>query len=349
MTDQQRQRIGFTCAYTPLPLIHAAGFTPHRILPTGDAPDQAGTVLHDNICPHVKRILDRAMDGDLPADMRGVVLMDSCDAMRRLADAWHVARPDDDIVRVGLPVTTGKGSEAFLARELGRLLGALERLSEREVSDRLVRRSADLYDQLARGLQGAAGRCTQKTLQELYNRSVTAPPEETLAALERLVVSTDSEFRAPSSAVPVFLFGNVLPDPGAMELLEECGARVVGDDLCTAARQLVPLNLEPDEPPLRGMARALLHRPPCARTITPGRPGLLADHVAQEAARLGARGVIAHVIKFCDPYLNRMPDIQRTLPDCSIPLLVLEGDCTLRSLGQHRTRIEAFIEMLETT
>ena len=29
-----------------------------------------------------------------------------------------------------------------------------------------------------------------------------------------------------------------------------------------------------------------------------------------------------------------------------LPVLLLEGDCTLRSIGQHRTRIEAFVEML---
>ncbi len=347
MTDQKRARLGFTCAYTPLPLIHAAGFIPYRILPVGDAADQAGTVLHDNICPHVKRILDRAMDGDLPDDMQAVVIMESCDAMRRLADAWSVARPEDTMVRVGLPVTTGSGAEAFFARELGRLLGALERLGDRQVSDRAIRNSARLYDRLATGLSQAAPGKGHRALQELYNLSVTASPEETLAALDN--GGGQATARPAQGAVPVYLFGNVLPDPDAMELLEECGARVVGDDLCTAARQLVPLSLESEEPPLTGIARALLNRPPCARTITPDRPGLLSEHVAREASRLGARGVIAHVIKFCDPYLNRMPDIQRALEETSIPLLVLEGDCTLRSLGQHRTRIEAFIEMLETT
>lgn len=49
-------RVGFTCAYTPLPLLHAAGLQPYRILPVGDAPDQAGALLHDNLCPHVKRL-----------------------------------------------------------------------------------------------------------------------------------------------------------------------------------------------------------------------------------------------------------------------------------------------------
>ena len=47
--------IGFACAYTPLPLIAAAGFTPYRVLPLTEAPDRAGRLLHDNICPHVKR------------------------------------------------------------------------------------------------------------------------------------------------------------------------------------------------------------------------------------------------------------------------------------------------------
>jgi benzoyl-CoA reductase/2-hydroxyglutaryl-CoA dehydratase subunit BcrC/BadD/HgdB len=52
------------------------------------------------------------------------------------------------------------------------------------------------------------------------------------------------------------------------------------------------------------------------------------------------------VMKFCDPYLARLPAVRAELKQAGLPLLVLEGDCTLRSLGQHRTRIEAFVEML---
>ena len=73
MTDPNTPRIGFTCAYTPLSLIHAAGYAPIRITPQGDAPEQAGQLLHDNLCPHVKRILDRGMADDLPEiDMHAV-------------------------------------------------------------------------------------------------------------------------------------------------------------------------------------------------------------------------------------------------------------------------------------
>ncbi|MGO9146767.1 MAG: 2-hydroxyacyl-CoA dehydratase, partial [Desulfomonilia bacterium] len=53
-----------------------------------------------------------------------------------------------------------------------------------------------------------------------------------------------------------------------------------------------------------------------------------------------------HTAKFCDPYLARLPYIREVFRKEGMPLLVLEGDCTMRSMGQHRTRIEAFIEML---
>jgi benzoyl-CoA reductase/2-hydroxyglutaryl-CoA dehydratase subunit BcrC/BadD/HgdB len=41
-----------------------------------------------------------------------------------------------------------------------------------------------------------------------------------------------------------------------------------------------------------------------------------------------------------------MPGVREALKREGLPFLLLEGDCTLRSIGQHKTRIEAFIEMM---
>jgi benzoyl-CoA reductase/2-hydroxyglutaryl-CoA dehydratase subunit BcrC/BadD/HgdB len=38
--------------------------------------------------------------------------------------------------------------------------------------------------------------------------------------------------------------------------------------------------------------------------------------------------------------------VREALTAAGLPFLMLEGDCTLRSMEQQRTRIEAFIEML---
>lgn len=347
----ERERIGFTCAYTPLPLIDAAGFAPYRILPLGAAPDQAGSLLHDNMCPHVKRVLDRALAADLP-ELAGVVFINSCDTMRRLADAWQVARPADRTILVDLPSANDDGAVEYFAAELVRLAAELSRWSGRALTPAEIGRSAARYRDLAEalnrlGVRAATGTLPggRRALQELFNRSVTAPVDNALAAARDLASAPDAAAR-PGRPVPLYLFGNVLPNPEAFDLFESCGALVTADDICTGSRQIVPLDFDGEADGLRQVARALLRRSACARTMEAGHPGAFAAHLVEEAQRCGARGVIAHVIKFCDPYLVRLPAVREALQQAGLPLLVLEGDCTLRSLGQHRTRIEAFVEML---
>ena len=126
MSESLVKSIGFACAYTPLVLLDAAGFSPYRVLPQGDQPDQAGQYLHDNLCPHVKKILDRALSNNLP-QLTGMVFVNSCDAMRRLADAWRKVRPSDKFFLVDFPVILNPTSIRFLHVQLLLLIEALER------------------------------------------------------------------------------------------------------------------------------------------------------------------------------------------------------------------------------
>jgi benzoyl-CoA reductase/2-hydroxyglutaryl-CoA dehydratase subunit BcrC/BadD/HgdB len=351
MTTEKTPYIGFTCAYTPLALIDAAGYAPYRILPMGDAPDMAGQILHDNLCPHVKRVLDRALDDDLP-ELAGVVLLNSCDAMRRLADAWPKVRPKDRVILIDLPLTADDTAATYFASELSRLADTLFHWSNRPASQETMVASIDRYNQAAHlfealrerlrdgGVSGGAAR-----LQSLYNRAVTQPLDETFRILqgvaeERKTSSTDQ------NGVPIFLFGNVLPDPEAFGLFASCGARIVDEDLCTGSRVFTPLKIEGSEETLLQLAREILRRPRCARTLLPMHPGVLAGEVLARATECKVRGVIACSAKFCDPYIARLPVVRETLRKAGLPLLHIEGDCTMRSFGQQRTRIEAFTEML---
>ncbi len=350
--DTKKDMIGFSCAYTPLPLIDAAGFTPYRIFPVTESLDQAGSIMHDNMCSHVKRVLDRGMATDLP-HLAGVVFMNSCESMRRLSDAWKVVRPNDRQVIVDLPSTADLTSITFLARQLSLLWNTLREWSGMDVVEENIVQSVKRYNELANKLaelnkavhsNGQKG--DLKRLQRILNSSVTFPIEKTLTEIDNLKDKL-AEREASPTGIPVYLFGNVLPDEEAFELLEISGCRIVGDSLCTGSRQIVPINYKDKGDPFLQLARALLNRPQCARTVTPDNPGGLATYILKEAQQCGAVGVIAHVMKFCDPYLGRIPAVREALEESGIPILVLEGDCTLRSLGQSRTRIEAFVEMLE--
>jgi benzoyl-CoA reductase/2-hydroxyglutaryl-CoA dehydratase subunit BcrC/BadD/HgdB len=346
--SHHKKYIGFACAYTPLSMIHAAGFTPYRVLPQDDCPDQAGLLLHDNMCPHVKGILDRAMSGRLP-ELHGMVFMNSCDAMRRLYDAWKTARPDIRSVLIDLPMTVNDRAVDLFCDELRFFYGVLESWGGDSADEDRIRSSNDIYNDLAGQFSSIRDRMKKgewdmgsADLQDVYNRASCEPPEIILNDLKKL--NGDMTRSAQHDRVPVFLFGNMLPNPAAFSLFDDCGAMISDDDLCTGSRLFCEMDIGDDV--FKGLAERILNRPPCARTFDESNPGRLARDVVKNAKACGAKGVIGYTVKFCDPYIGRLPYVREMLRQEGIPFLFLEGDCTMRSIGQQRTRIEAFIEML---
>ncbi|EKD41449.1 MAG: hypothetical protein ACD_73C00718G0002 [uncultured bacterium] len=349
-----QKKIGFTCAYTPLPLIDAAGFVPYRILPMTNAPDLAGQLMHDNMCPHVKKIIDRALGADIPS-LEGVIFMNSCDAMRRACDAWGKIKPEQQVMSVDLPPISNERSHQFFAEQLQQLARDLSGLSGQVITADKLQTSCAKYEKLFEMMQKIRVLVSQgqfaggsPALQELYNTLVTESLDITLPLVENLLMRAQATPQSTADKkIPLFIFGNVIPDPEVFALFESCGARLVADDLCTGSRVFNKLNFNPSANNLfLELATSLLNRTPCARTIDPHNPDRLAQNILAEAKKWEVKGVIGYTVKFCDPYLAKLPRIREVLRDEGMPHLLLEGDCTTRSLGQQRTRIEAFIEML---
>jgi len=348
MSLQKNEMIGYACAYTPLAMLYAAKYHPYRVLPATECHDQAGLHLHDNLCPHVKRILDRAMGKDLP-ELKGMIFINSCDAMRRLSDAWVKVRRDDKTILIDLPSISNKNAVQFFAGELKRLAKTLQQWSSNTLTDQSIRDGILEYNRISERLSALAKRVyregDQAVLQVAYNEAATKPQADALRFIEDLL-EEDLHSGASMQSPAIFLFGNILPDKEAFDFFRSCGVRIVGEDLCTGSRMFQTIEIHEGEDLYQGMAHAILSRKPCARTFDPSRPGQIALNMLESAKACNAVGAICHTAKFCDPYLARLPYIREVFRKEGMPLLVLEGDCTMRSMGQHRTRIEAFIEML---
>ncbi|MBU1340532.1 MAG: 2-hydroxyacyl-CoA dehydratase family protein [Proteobacteria bacterium] len=343
------KKIGFTCAYTPVPLIEAAGFSPFRVFPESKAPDQAGHLLHDNLCPHVKKVLDRALADDLP-DLEGMIFINSCDAMRRLSDAWHAARPQDEILLLDLPSGISSLSIDFLSKEYDRLAKTLFEWNHKPFSLEKIKEKIDNWNHLA-----AMAKKIEKTmskeyfpgyasrLQHIINTAATDSIDTAAAAAKDHLHPIGP---AQKGRIPVFIFGNLLFDPNVYNLFEEWNLHVAASDFCTSSRFISPIDVKKDETIFRSLAGSFLSQTPCARTMETTVPGSIAQKIVQQAKETNAKGVIGFTLKFCDPYLARIPMIRKALQEASLPFLMLEGDCTMGSLGQQQTRIEAFTEML---
>jgi len=343
------KKIGFTCAYTPVPLIEAAGFSPFRIFPETKAPDQAGHLLHDNLCPHVKKVLDRALAEDLP-DLEGMVFINSCDSMRRLADAWHEARPDDRIILLDLPSGINNLSLDFLSKEYERLAKTLFKWNNETFSTETIKEKIATWNLLAVSVEKIEEKMSRDYfpgiafgLQQIINTAATDSTDQALAMAQKKLEPKEP---AKAGRSPVFVFGNLLFDPKVYDLFEEWNVHVTASDFCTTSRFITPVDTMIDSNIFRSLADSYLKQTPCARTMDTTKPGSIAQKIVERAKQSNAKGVIGFTLKFCDPYLARIPMIRQALQKESIPFLMLEGDCTMGSMGQQQTRIEAFTEML---
>jgi len=344
------KKIGFTCTYAPVPIIEAAGFTPFRVFPETDSREQSGHMLHDNLCPHIKKVLDRALDNDLP-ELEGMVFINSCDSMRRLADAWQEARPDDRVILLDLPSSNTEASITFLASEYKRLLTILCQWNQVDISLENLKTRIDVWNNLSKAL-GSIEQAMNNNFypglaceyQKIINYAAMNGVEK---AFPKVTQIEPGNMSAQKGRVPVSIFGNLLFDPKVFNLFEEWNMHVVDNDFCTGSRFFIPVDYDTSKNLFYSLASSWMKRTPCARTMDITDPGGIARKIVERVKKSNARGVIGFTVKFCDPYLARIPMIREALQKESIPFLMLEGDCTLGSIGQQQTRIEAFTEMLE--
>ena len=150
----------------------------------------------------------------------------------------------------------------------------------------------------------------------------------------------------PRSKAPrLILVGAVLDDPAILTIVEELGARIVGDDLCTGSRYFAQ-PVEADDDPIAALADRYLKRLPCPAKYHPSRqPG---EHLLKLVSESKADGIVFVLPKFCDPHAFDYAMIKEKLDAAAVPHLRLEMEHA-PALGQWRTRLQAFLEMIVKT
>jgi benzoyl-CoA reductase/2-hydroxyglutaryl-CoA dehydratase subunit BcrC/BadD/HgdB len=137
-----------------------------------------------------------------------------------------------------------------------------------------------------------------------------------------------------------------VPEPAALlETLNAAGAFVAADDYAAVGRRVVRAAPAPDADPWRALVDRYFAAPPCPTRAADTAPRMA--HLTALAERSGARGVVVHVMKFCEPELFDVPVIRETFAARGLPVLVLEGELEGALSGQAVTRLEAFAELLQ--
>lgn len=339
--------MGWFCCYTPLELIMGGGMNPYRIIPNPTS-DMADSYLHSNFCPFVRSSLEMAIRGDLDF-LEGVALVNSCDGLRRLYDAWRFYTETPHIYLIDLPrAATGIALRHF-RETLILFKGEMEKGFGVSISEEAIEEAISISNRGRRLLKELYNlRKTHKLtlsgsqILDVVKGDMVLPKMEYLGLLQRLVDEL-KDGAIPRTNLPrVMITGSLLEDPGIADLVEESGGEVACDDLCTGSRYFWDC-IERDEDPMLALSKHYLSKIPCARMMDSNRR---LDHVMDLVADFEVQGVICYTLKFCDTFLYDIPLLKKRLDAQNIPSLFIDSDYTPGTMGRLKTRIEAFLEML---
>jgi len=123
------------------------------------------------------------------------------------------------------------------------------------------------------------------------------------------------------------------------------GATVVGEESCVGERNfgaILDNGFSSVEEGIEKIADRYMNIH-CA-CFTPNDERL--SDITEMARRLKADGIIHYAIQFCTPYMVEAFKVKKVLDNKRIPFLRIETDYSMEDMGQLKTRIEAFLEMI---
>lgn len=342
-----RKMIGYFCTYTPVEIIHAAGFVPVRLRGGSGTVAKAYAHVPDFICPYLKRCMENALEGRYDF-LSGLVQGYTCDAACGVVNIFGDAVRLELIHTVPLPYADGEAARRYFHGVITTLADKLNAMGGRFSNDAL-QRSIALYEKIygiidhlhQQRLDGDLS-IDAGDLQTIMDAGDVLTPEDYLGLLEKLKAIPAEPVLSGGNGCPVIVSGSLVESTDIFHLIASAGGRVVADDLCTGWRRSYPDYGHDPNPVDRLFYRHCTRRPCPSRSLAVDRSRVLADL----AARSSAKGVVFMVQKFCTPHLADYPILSDELKQQGLPSLLLEVDETWQTGEQLKNRLESFFDMI---
>ena len=346
---KDRDPIGFFCPYVPEELIHAAGGLPFRLMGTPIKMSHVQAHLPPNCCHLVKSSLESLLQGELDF-LKGIIFSHTCDSMQGLADIWAFQRRTPLQFNLMMPSRLDSElSHHFLKAEIERFKGFLES-NVGKISPKNLKTSIQLFNRIREQLQKVYAHrptCHKQITGMDFARIIRAgylmDRQRYLELLNDLLDTLPEKIEESDNLVPVYLAGNMTHSDSYFSLIEEAGAIVVQDDLCSGTRFL-RLMVPEDIDPIEGLAHRYLTSFLCPTKYKGAHAHI--ETLLKEVEKSVARGVIFLLYKYCETHFFDYPDLKQALESKGIPTLLLEVEDPSYSIGQLKIRIQAFVEML---
>ena len=360
LKDEGKRVIGYICSFVPLEIITASGCIPFRVRGNIHEPITTGdTLLETIVCPYYRSCFDLSVKQRYDF-LSGMVIPHGCDSMVRSYSVWSYSLPFSYFHFVNIPTVCDESSFDFFNAELNTFRKSLGKFVGRPITDedlfkaiRVHNENRDkvraLYEFRKADLPLIPG--TELTM--LLTVGSSLPIDEANALFDQVLTEIKQRGKSPLKKGPrIFIDGACLDNIELIKLVEELGGNVVADTICNGARDYFP-KTDIGGDPIDALAHRYLDKINCPKTYRANKAGTFEGDIASRFGDIGTYakefkvdGAILYVYKYCDPFGFEVPARKAYYKSINVPLLHLEDIYSAGTIGQLRTRVQAFLEMI---
>ncbi len=347
---QGKKVIGLVDTYIPEEIIYAAGALPWHIFGTWRQNVPLASVYRPpNTCRYCAHVLESFMSGQLDF-LDGAVGSDWDDDRRVLWFQWTHLKMMSFRYQLHVPLKDSDLARIQFTANVTRLKKGLEKFCGVEITDQSLADAIGVYNKM-RSLLTRVYEMRKRDVPPLTGAetlglttaAMVMPKDEYIKELEALLPYLETRKPVITSPHPRLLVSaDRLDNPAYIALIEDAGALVAMDDMDTGSRYFwneVPVNGDPIE----ALSRRYLSKLACPRMTFWDRQ---VSQVKEWVKEWKIDGIVNFTMSYSYPRFFGMPYFRDQMETAGIPFLTIQREYYLGSVGQLRTRVEAFAETL---
>lgn len=353
--------VGAFCLFIPEEIVNAAGailvgLCGNAIYPIAEAE----TILPRNICPLIKSSFGFKIGKTCPYFQSSDLYVGetTCDGKKKMYELLGEISPTY-VMEIPHKPDSSQGRSLWL-EEMEAFKLQMEKLTGNKITEEKLRESIDLINEKRKVLKrlsdlrkntpvpisGLDASIVYKLAWDDDAKRAISAVNELCDELEERV--KNSEGVTSKNALRLMVTGSPVNSPNwkLHHITESLGASIVVEEACSGTRYFNRF-VEPKSNSMADMMAALVERYsaiPCS-CFTPNTNRL--QILSDLAKDFKVDGVINYTLQFCHTFNVESVKVENLFREQNVPVLKVESDYTMEDIGQLRTRIEAFMEMIQ--